>query len=251
MGLSRRSFALGTAALAVAAPAIVRAQGLTKVKITQPSESLSYMPIYVGRAKQLLQGGRHRRRARRHPRRRPGRAGADGEGGRVRRHAAASPLHALSAEPEAARRVRHPRPLRHQHGDLEGGGGRAQRVGELAVREEAGGAQGADLRRLDAGLAHLQYGALLRPARRPQAAGRRQGGRHRGRPGGARGDEEQDRQRLDVSLADRRRGRASGLCRLADQQHARPGPRPQGVPARGDLCAARNTSARIPISASA
>ena len=51
-GLSRRSFALGTASLAViGAPAIVRAQGLTKVKITQPSESLSYMPIYLGRAK--------------------------------------------------------------------------------------------------------------------------------------------------------------------------------------------------------
>ena len=51
-GLSRRSFALGTASLAViGAPAIVRAQGMTKVKITQPSESLSYMPIYLGRAK--------------------------------------------------------------------------------------------------------------------------------------------------------------------------------------------------------
>src|SRR6478609_981210 len=48
--LSRRTFALGTTAI-VAAPAIVRAQDLTKVKITQPSESLSYMPIYVGRAR--------------------------------------------------------------------------------------------------------------------------------------------------------------------------------------------------------
>lgn len=46
--LSRRSFTLGMTTLAVAAPAIVRAQDLTKVKITQPSESLSYMPIYVG-----------------------------------------------------------------------------------------------------------------------------------------------------------------------------------------------------------
>ena len=48
--LSRRDFALGSLA-AVGAPAIVRAQGLTqgltKVKITQPSESLSYMPIYL------------------------------------------------------------------------------------------------------------------------------------------------------------------------------------------------------------
>src|SRR5215510_13791617 len=49
-GLSRRNFILG----AVAAPSIVRAQGLTKVKITQPSESLSYMPIYVGRARNLF-----------------------------------------------------------------------------------------------------------------------------------------------------------------------------------------------------
>src|SRR6266480_4758478 len=55
-GLSRRRFALGTAAFAVAAPAIVRAQGLTKVKITQPSESLSYMPIYVGRARNFFKG---------------------------------------------------------------------------------------------------------------------------------------------------------------------------------------------------
>jgi ABC-type nitrate/sulfonate/bicarbonate transport system substrate-binding protein len=51
--LSRRSFALGTAAV-LAAPAIVRAQGLTKVKITQPSESLSYMPIYLARAKDFF-----------------------------------------------------------------------------------------------------------------------------------------------------------------------------------------------------
>jgi NitT/TauT family transport system substrate-binding protein len=52
--LSRRAFALGTASLAISAPAIVRAQGLTKVKITQPSESLSYMPIYIGRAKEFF-----------------------------------------------------------------------------------------------------------------------------------------------------------------------------------------------------
>ncbi|MCC6778383.1 MAG: ABC transporter substrate-binding protein [Hyphomicrobiales bacterium] len=49
--LSRRVFTLGTAAAALGAPTIVRAQGLVKVKITQPSESLSYMPIYIGRAK--------------------------------------------------------------------------------------------------------------------------------------------------------------------------------------------------------
>lgn len=52
-GLSRRGFALGT--LAVAAPSIVRAQGLTKVRITQPAESLSYMPIYIGRARNFFQ----------------------------------------------------------------------------------------------------------------------------------------------------------------------------------------------------
>jgi NitT/TauT family transport system substrate-binding protein len=52
--LSRRAFTLGTASLAVGAPAIVRAQGLTKIKITQPAESLSYMPIYVGRAKDFF-----------------------------------------------------------------------------------------------------------------------------------------------------------------------------------------------------
>ena len=53
-GLSRRAFTAGSASLAIGAPAIVRAQGLTKVKITQPSESLSYMPIYVGRAKEFF-----------------------------------------------------------------------------------------------------------------------------------------------------------------------------------------------------
>lgn len=54
-GLSRRNVAFGIASVAViGAPAIVRAQGLTKVKITQPSESLSYMPIYLGRAKDFF-----------------------------------------------------------------------------------------------------------------------------------------------------------------------------------------------------
>jgi len=51
-GLSRRAFTLGAASLAtIGAPAVLRAQGLTKVRITQPSESLSYMPLYAGRAK--------------------------------------------------------------------------------------------------------------------------------------------------------------------------------------------------------
>jgi NitT/TauT family transport system substrate-binding protein len=54
-GLSRRAFALGTASVAaIGAPAVVRAQGLTKVKITQPAESLSYMPLYVGRGKEFF-----------------------------------------------------------------------------------------------------------------------------------------------------------------------------------------------------
>src|SRR5215467_8432777 len=53
--LTRRGFTLGTASLSLlGAPAIVRAQGLTKVRITQPSESLSYMPIYLGRSKDFF-----------------------------------------------------------------------------------------------------------------------------------------------------------------------------------------------------
>ena len=52
--LSRRTFAAGSATLVIGAPAIVRAQGLVKVRITQPAESLSYMPIYVGRAKEFF-----------------------------------------------------------------------------------------------------------------------------------------------------------------------------------------------------
>ena len=56
----------------------MRAQGLTKVKITQPSESLSYMPIYLGRAKEFFKEAGIDLTGRHHPRRRPGRAGADG-----------------------------------------------------------------------------------------------------------------------------------------------------------------------------
>jgi NitT/TauT family transport system substrate-binding protein len=51
--LSRRTFALGAATI-LSAPAFVRAQGLTKVRITQPGESLSYMAIYLGRAKDFF-----------------------------------------------------------------------------------------------------------------------------------------------------------------------------------------------------
>ena len=50
-GLSRRNFFLGAA---VAAPSIVLAQGLTRVKITQPSESLSRNDcIHQGRLRDL------------------------------------------------------------------------------------------------------------------------------------------------------------------------------------------------------
>jgi NitT/TauT family transport system substrate-binding protein len=51
--VTRRSFALGSLA-AVAAPSILRAQAMTKVKITQPADSLTYMPVYVARAKDLF-----------------------------------------------------------------------------------------------------------------------------------------------------------------------------------------------------
>jgi len=51
--LSRRTFVFGTAAV-VGAPSVIRAQGLTKVRITQPGESLSYMSIYLGRAKDFF-----------------------------------------------------------------------------------------------------------------------------------------------------------------------------------------------------
>ena len=51
--LTRRGFALGSAAV-VGAPAVLRAQGLTKVRITQPADSLTYMPVYVGRARNMF-----------------------------------------------------------------------------------------------------------------------------------------------------------------------------------------------------
>src|ERR1051325_10978831 len=52
--LTRRGFALGSLATAVAAPSILRAQAMTKVEITQPADSLTYMPVYVARAKALF-----------------------------------------------------------------------------------------------------------------------------------------------------------------------------------------------------
>lgn len=58
-GLTRRGFTMAAGAAAVtgvlATPAIVRAQALTPVRITQPSQSLSYMAIYVGRVKGLFE----------------------------------------------------------------------------------------------------------------------------------------------------------------------------------------------------
>jgi len=56
--MTRRGFGLGVATITglgtLGAPAILKAQGLTKVRITQPADSLSYMPIYVARAKDLF-----------------------------------------------------------------------------------------------------------------------------------------------------------------------------------------------------
>ena len=53
-GLSRRSFVAGAASVAIACPTILRAQGLRKVRITQPTDSLSYMQIYIARAKSFF-----------------------------------------------------------------------------------------------------------------------------------------------------------------------------------------------------
>jgi ABC-type nitrate/sulfonate/bicarbonate transport system substrate-binding protein len=52
--VTRRSFALGSLAAALAAPNVLRAQAMTKVRITQPADSLTYMPVYVARAKDLF-----------------------------------------------------------------------------------------------------------------------------------------------------------------------------------------------------
>ena len=54
--MTRRTFSVAAASTlgTLSAPAILRAQGLTKVKITQPADSLSYMPIYVGRGKEFF-----------------------------------------------------------------------------------------------------------------------------------------------------------------------------------------------------
>ena len=58
--LTRRSFALGTlagtvGATALGAPTILRAQNLTRIRVTQPAESLSYMAIYAARARGLFE----------------------------------------------------------------------------------------------------------------------------------------------------------------------------------------------------
>ncbi len=54
IGMTGRRGVLAGAAAALAVPRMVRAQGLTKVRITQPADSLSYMPIYVGRARDMF-----------------------------------------------------------------------------------------------------------------------------------------------------------------------------------------------------
>jgi len=56
--LTRRTFTTGATSIAlatIASPTVVRSQGMTKIKITQPSDSLSYMSIYVARARGLFE----------------------------------------------------------------------------------------------------------------------------------------------------------------------------------------------------
>lgn len=55
IGMAGRRGVLAGAAALLAAPRLGRAQGLTKVRITQPADSLSYMPIYVGRARRMFE----------------------------------------------------------------------------------------------------------------------------------------------------------------------------------------------------
>ena len=122
----------------------MRAQGLTKVRVTQPGESLSYMSIYLGRAKDFFKE-----------------AGIDlqvvitrGDGPDVQALMAkevefvATPPHHLYTLYLQNRKLlgicRHSRSLQQQHRDLQGGGRRARRVGGLAVRAEARGAQRLD-----------------------------------------------------------------------------------------------------------
>ena len=242
-----------TASLAIlGAPAIVRAQGLTKVQ-DHAARREPELHVDLRRPRQgILQGSRHRPRARGHARRRPGCPGADGEGGRIRRHPAAPSLHAVSAEPEASRHLRHPRPLRQQHRDLTRRPQPSADVSENSPFEQ----KLAALKGLTFGVStpgSLTYNMglyyILRAGLKPQVDAKVVGTGDGN--GGARRDEQQDHQRLDVPVTDRRRGRASRLRRLADQQHAWSGSGPEGVPARRDLCASRLSSARTPISANA
>ena len=137
--LSRRAFCLRPAC-SPGAPAIVRAQGLVEGQNHEPAESLSYMPIYVGRAKEFFEE-----------------VGIDlesvvtrGDGPDVQALMAkevefvATPPHHLYTLYLQNRKLLgiagHPRPLRYQHRDQQRGGGRTRRHRELAVREETCGA---------------------------------------------------------------------------------------------------------------
>ena len=229
---ARHGFARG-----LGAPAIVRAQGLTKVKITQPSESLSYMPIYVGRAKDFFKE-----------------AGIDlqlvvtrGDGPDVQALMAkevefvATPPHHLYT-------------LYLQNRKLLGICGILGRCGiNMVISKEAAAernvSEDSPFEKKLAALKGLTFGVstpgsltynmglyyILRAGLKPQVDAKvvGTGVGH----GFARRDEQQDCQCLDVPFADGRRSRASRLCPVADQQHPRPGPRPQGIPACGDLCA--------------
>ena len=209
--LSRRAFAARHPLVCIGAPAIVRAQGLVKVRITQPAESLSYMPIYVGRAKEFFKeagidlelvvtrgDG-------------PDVQALDGEGGRIRRHPAAPSLYVISAEPEAAR-----------HRGILGRCGINMVINKDAAAERNVAEDSPFEAKLEA-LKGLTFGVstpgsltynmglyyILRAGLKPQedakvvgtGVGTAVAGRH----------EQQDRQRLDVPIADRRR---SGRARL-------------------------------------
>ncbi|WP_170984741.1 ABC transporter substrate-binding protein [Roseomonas sp. AR75] len=54
IGMTGRRGVLAGAATLLAAPGLARAQAMTKVRITQPADSLSYMPIYVARARDMF-----------------------------------------------------------------------------------------------------------------------------------------------------------------------------------------------------
>ena len=199
----------------------------------------------------LLQGGRHRPPAGRHARRRSGRTGPDGEGGRVRGDAAASPLHALSAEPEAARRC-----------------GILGRCGiNMVISKEAAAERrcrrDSPFEKKLAALKGLTFGVstpgsltynmglyyILRAGLKPQDDAKVVGTGVGTAALAAMKNKIANASMFPSPTADEAVHR--GFAAMADQQHPRPGPRSQGVPARRDLRAARISSERTPTSASA